>query len=149
MSTKDDIFNYVMNSPEDTNPAVLKSLLNGIEEGGSGGGDIYYVNFHQVKEEPWDTDAWECDKEQYEIFTALNEGKRVIGKIYFYGNDTKWEDVMIPCMGKWSYPGYNNELRANFVWLGNFGDGYLTLNLLAMTDDSYSLIRYKSVDLSC
>ena len=33
MSTKDDVFNYVMNSPEDTNPAVLRSLLNGIVEG--------------------------------------------------------------------------------------------------------------------
>lgn len=43
MSTKDDVFNYVMNSPEDTNPAVLRSLLNGIEEGGSGGGDMVYT----------------------------------------------------------------------------------------------------------
>lgn len=33
MSSKDDVFNYVMNSPEDTNPSVLRSLLNGIVEG--------------------------------------------------------------------------------------------------------------------
>lgn len=33
MSTTDEVFGYVMNSPEDTNPAVLKSLLEGIETG--------------------------------------------------------------------------------------------------------------------
>jgi len=43
MSTKDEIFDYVMNSPEDTNPAILRSLLNGVEEGGSGGGDMVYT----------------------------------------------------------------------------------------------------------
>lgn len=32
MGAKDEIFNYVMNSPEDTNPSVLKSLLNGVNE---------------------------------------------------------------------------------------------------------------------
>ena len=30
MATKDEIFNYVMKSPENTNPAVLRSLLNGV-----------------------------------------------------------------------------------------------------------------------
>ena len=37
MSAKDDVFSYVMDSPQDTNPAVLRSLLNCIEEGGSSG----------------------------------------------------------------------------------------------------------------
>lgn len=31
MSTKDEIFDYVNDSPENTNPAVLRSLLNGLE----------------------------------------------------------------------------------------------------------------------
>lgn len=35
MSTKDEVFDYVMDSPQDTNPSVLRSLLNGIEEGGT------------------------------------------------------------------------------------------------------------------
>lgn len=33
MSEKDNVFDYVMNSPEDTNPSVLRSLLNDIPEG--------------------------------------------------------------------------------------------------------------------
>lgn len=32
MGAKDDVFNYVMSSPEDTNPSVLKSLLNEVNE---------------------------------------------------------------------------------------------------------------------
>lgn len=35
MSTKEEIFEYVMKSPENTNPAVLKSMLDGIEGGSS------------------------------------------------------------------------------------------------------------------
>lgn len=27
MSSKDDVFNYVMNSPEDTNPAVFEKFI--------------------------------------------------------------------------------------------------------------------------
>jgi len=36
MSTKEEVFDYVMDSPEDTNPSVLRSLLNSIPEGGGG-----------------------------------------------------------------------------------------------------------------
>ena len=32
MSTKDEIFDYVNDSPENTNPAVLRSLLNSLED---------------------------------------------------------------------------------------------------------------------
>lgn len=35
MSTKEEIFNYVMHSPENTNASVLGSLLNGLEGGGT------------------------------------------------------------------------------------------------------------------
>lgn len=36
MSERDDVFDYVMDSPENTNPSVLRSLLNAIPEGGGG-----------------------------------------------------------------------------------------------------------------
>lgn len=37
MSEKDDVFDYVMDSPQDTNPSVLRSLLNSIPESGGAG----------------------------------------------------------------------------------------------------------------
>lgn len=32
MATKKEVFDYVMNSPENTNPSVLKSVLDGLKE---------------------------------------------------------------------------------------------------------------------
>ena len=40
MTNIDDVFNYVMESPENTNPAVLKSMLNGLDDGGGGSSDL-------------------------------------------------------------------------------------------------------------
>ena len=37
--TKEEIINYVMNTPENTNPAVLKSMLEEIESGSSSSSD--------------------------------------------------------------------------------------------------------------
>ena len=36
MPNTDEIFDYVMNSPENTNPAILKSMLNNVEDKSSG-----------------------------------------------------------------------------------------------------------------
>jgi len=44
MPNTDEIFDYVMNSPENTNPAVLRGMLNSIEGGGGGGGLPPYEN---------------------------------------------------------------------------------------------------------
>lgn len=41
MATTDEIIKYVMNSPENTNPGILRELLN--EHGGAGGGVGIYT----------------------------------------------------------------------------------------------------------
>lgn len=45
MTTKNEIFNYVMKTPENTNPAILKSLLDELNEGGGGGGGATVTTF--------------------------------------------------------------------------------------------------------
>lgn len=40
----DDVFDYVMETPGNTNPNVLRSLLNNLDSGGSSGGGILVVN---------------------------------------------------------------------------------------------------------
>lgn len=40
----DDVFNYVMETPGNTNPNVLRSLLNNLDSGGSSSGGILVVN---------------------------------------------------------------------------------------------------------
>lgn len=59
MSTKEEVFKYVMNSPENTNPAVLGSLLNGIE--GGGGVDLPTGEKGQILQlDPREADTWKC-----------------------------------------------------------------------------------------
>ena len=59
MSTKEEVFKYVMNSPENTNPAVLGSLLNGIE--GGGGADLPTGEKGQILQlDPREADTWKC-----------------------------------------------------------------------------------------
>lgn len=43
--TKEEIFDYVMESPENTNPAILRSMLNELSSG-SGGGGIFPVEIN-------------------------------------------------------------------------------------------------------
>lgn len=45
MSTKDEVFNYVMHSPENTNPAVLGSMLNGLESESGGGIEYFDITY--------------------------------------------------------------------------------------------------------
>lgn len=78
MSTKDDVFDYVMNSPEDTNPAVLRSLLNGIEEGGSGGVEDFILTFTITDYDENLGYSGTLDKTWDEIKVAYTTGKNVI-----------------------------------------------------------------------
>lgn len=69
MSTKDEIFDYVMHSPENTNPAVLGSMLNSLEEGGG----IEYFDVTYTCEE--ENDDPTIDKTIAQIQNAIEEGK--------------------------------------------------------------------------
>ena len=53
MSDKDEIFEYVMNNPENTNPAILREMLGDLDNGSGGGvkeviitvdGDVCSIN---------------------------------------------------------------------------------------------------------
>lgn len=72
--TTDEIFNYVMDDPEDTNPNVLKSLLNNIS-GGSSGTFIVNINAENVGGEY----IFTADATAGEIEEAVKAGQQVIG----------------------------------------------------------------------
>lgn len=73
MSTIDEVFNYVMNSPENTNPSVLQSLLNNIEE--KDGIFLIEVELDGTDDREWPTPT--CDKTAEEITDAFRSGKKV------------------------------------------------------------------------
>lgn len=71
----EEIINSVMQSPENTNPNVLRSQLNTIQGSGSSGGsgsELVYATITQV-----DENTWTCDKTGTELAIAASEGKNV------------------------------------------------------------------------
>ena len=132
MSTKDDVFNYVMNSPEDTNPAVLRSLLNGIQEGGGGGDDFIITYTITDYSEPYYEGS--LDKTWDEIKAAYTTGKNVIiraveddyymvdlrptGDVYMNG------ELGTICFTSHVYPLFSDY---EAVLCGVLSDGYLEL----------------------
>ena len=99
----DEIINYVNNSPENTNPNVLRGMLNNMDSsqqssGGSSGGGIFFVTVTGG----WDNDefAGTSDKSVSEIISAWAAGNLpVLGVVsegtldpgpyfvYLYGGD--------------------------------------------------------------
>lgn len=75
MATNDEIIGYVLNTPNNTNPNVLRDMLN--EQGGSGGGvDFFVVNFTMNEN---DQNKVESDKSAEEIIEAIEAGAAPIG----------------------------------------------------------------------
>lgn len=74
MSTKEEIFKYVMESPENTNPSVLGSLLNNLEDGGSASPFIVTFTYDES------STKFFCDKSLQEILAAYDSNKIIIGR---------------------------------------------------------------------
>ena len=75
MITKQDILEYVMNSPYNTNPNVLNPMLEEYGEGSGSGGDCLLATL--------DPDSFKLNKTWQEIHDALEEygvGKVIIVK---------------------------------------------------------------------
>lgn len=70
--TTDEIFNYVMDDPEDTNPNVLKSLLNSIPTSGSEA-LIVTVTDQEVTVAGSTTTIQVCDKTAAEMYEAAKK----------------------------------------------------------------------------
>ena len=48
MADVDEVFDYVMNTPDNTNPAILRGMLNSLAGGGSGGGGGIYDEYDLI-----------------------------------------------------------------------------------------------------
>lgn len=117
--TKQEVLEYVMNTPYNTNPAVLKSLLDGIE----GGEGIEEITFDTIEydDESWDFDVVTSDTlstTEYQFITAADEeGFSVSG-------------VLLPESGGKHY----------FIT----GDG--TIFLVEQTENGYSFVHQGFLD---
>lgn len=68
--TKEEIVKYVMQSPENTNPAVLEGMLNQLDNGG--GGDYKFVEVVRQEEFEWTQakgDDWMANNNSFDVDT--------------------------------------------------------------------------------
>ena len=82
----DEIINYTNNSPENTNPNVLRGLLGNMnisQNESEGGSDIFVVNMTFTFDESNNT-VITSDKTVDEIRAAASAGKTVMGKCIFF-----------------------------------------------------------------
>ena len=70
----EEIINNIMQSPENTNPNILRSQLQNI---GDGGGGAVYATFTKSG------DTWSCDKTAAELKAAYEAGKALIANIEY------------------------------------------------------------------
>ena len=81
----EEIINYVMKTPENTNGNILREKLQKMS--GSGGGELFEVIFSHEGE---DGETVVCNRTQQEIVQAHNDGKNVKAFAILNG-DTKAE----------------------------------------------------------
>lgn len=72
--TINEIIDYMVNSPENSNPNVLRSMLNSLNVGGGQDNDIEIIEFHIDEEEKLDL-TWQ------EIKDALDRDAILLTKI--------------------------------------------------------------------
>lgn len=114
MSTKDDVFNYVMNSPENTNPAVLRSLLDNLEAPMQEK-FIITITYDSL------TSNFVGDKTLDEVIAAYNSGKNII--VGFSGD---FSEAPVSHLDECTCIITNTSLyEDDIVGFGFFGNAYL------------------------
>lgn len=78
--TEEEIIDYVMNTPGNSNPAVLGGMLS--QYGGSGSGEVFWVTYTYDEDASSESgeDVYTCDHTFQEIQEAINSNKNVIAR---------------------------------------------------------------------
>lgn len=77
--TEEEIIDYVMNTPNNSNPAVLKGMLDSY--GGSSSDEIFWVTYTYDEEASSESkEVYTCDRTFQEIKEAFNNNKNVIAR---------------------------------------------------------------------
>ena len=108
-----DVINYVMNTPGNTNRAVLGSMLDSI--GSGSGNSILIVHFTNDNESDYQG-KWSCDKNISDIDEALKNGTPVVGVaiLTLNGQITFCETVDV----SFQAGTYNVYIGSGTIWKG-------------------------------
>lgn len=120
MSTKEEVFKYVMNSPENTNPAVLGSLLNGIE--GGGGADLPTIEVTGTYYDPNHMIYPSTSLTHKDMVDAFDAGKTC--RIYAQNDNVINGSLMLtPCRVVPASGDNPRYIVFNGIYRTDFGDG--------------------------
>lgn len=125
---KNDIIEYAMNTPHNTNRAVLSSMLNQLTEGGGGGGSFIIGVDHTEGTFPNANTIF--DKTWKEVNDALARGERVVvvssSSVPF---DSANQTVILNTMGNSTFVASGISANGGVVTPMNYyacsADGYL------------------------
>lgn len=113
--TKEEILNYVMNTPENTNRMVLNDMINELVNSSGGGASVFTVTFTPTNEEQT---AFTADKTISEIEAAYEEGAIIQGRF-----------------------GQQNDMYT-ILNLNSIGSGLATFERVTIYDNSLPILAY-------
>ena len=116
----DEIINYVMDTPGNTNPNVLRGMLEN-----SGGGGDFIVELTITSET-----GGTMDHSNVEILEALRSGKRIFFDIEFNGALCRVQATLTASFSEWTFPSINAY--------GIAADGVTLVNLYVDPSDEES-----------
>lgn len=119
--TKEEILNYVMDTPDNTNRMVLSDMLDEFSSGG--GASILVVG---VTEEG---SFWNCDKTWQEIYEAFLSGSVRLSCPVFTENAVDYRNVIVVSTDGSQYDVYFWDGLDINAFHASSADGYPSLNL--------------------
>ena len=165
---KQDIMDYVLKTPENTNPAILKSMLDQLEEGSGGGGgsggdvisgDVIY----KFREPKTDIDFTSNDRYQPKIEEVII--KNIGGKAHIQPYLSSFERVIveaplsIPNGGLGAFYSNSNNYETRYLYLSDkivsmedyaFSDSRISGNVVVdcgFSEDKFPTAMAKAVEL--
>lgn len=128
-----DVINYINETPNNTNPAVLKGMVEAIVEssesggGGGGGSSLPTVTFTVTGMDSDGNPIFECDKTYQEAYRMCVDGNSCAKMVVPNETDLYTTLVLIAGFGiRYAFHSYDTALALEFMDIYYFPDGEIT-----------------------
>ena len=121
--TKEGIINYVMNTPDNTNPAVLRSLLDQMENGGFNGMFVVHVDIFGILDKTWQEIHDKLTEGYYVSIISKSIGNSFVQKQVVSTNVIEGDNENIPYY-RLNAIYFSGNLVSNEEFFGTSPDSY-------------------------